>query len=206
MAWALGLPVHEGYGLSECCAVVALNRPGTRKPGTVGKPLDKVKIVIDNGEIVVAGPTIMHGYLNDQTSMQRHRTGDAGYFDDHGYLVVEGRIDDVIVTSTGRNIHPAWIESMLLSDHRIARSAVIGNGAFPQAVLVPANDWLLQALPHEIRSLLNDLCRDAPDYAKPDSFVIIAESELCRHNLITANGRMRRKAISLFLEKGQNGC
>ena len=62
-AWEQGLPVHEGYGLSECCSVVSLNRPGDRRVGTVGRPLPGVQVTIDNGEIVVSGPTVMKGYL-----------------------------------------------------------------------------------------------------------------------------------------------
>src|ERR1700682_1198345 len=56
MAWEFGIPVHEGYGLSECCSVVALNRPGERRADTVGRPLEELKVSIDGGEIVVDGP------------------------------------------------------------------------------------------------------------------------------------------------------
>lgn len=62
-AWTLGIPVHEGYGLSECCSVVALNRPADRRAGTVGRPLPGLAVTIDAGEIVVTGPSVMSGYL-----------------------------------------------------------------------------------------------------------------------------------------------
>ena len=60
----LGIPVHEGYGLTECCSVVAVNRPGRRKAGTAGEPLPGLDVAIDDGEVVVRGPTVMAGYLH----------------------------------------------------------------------------------------------------------------------------------------------
>ena len=63
-AWELGIPAHEGYGLTECCSVVAVNRPGRRKAGTVGEPLPGLDVRIEEGEVVVSGPTVMAGYLH----------------------------------------------------------------------------------------------------------------------------------------------
>ncbi len=198
-AWALGLPVYEGYGLSECCSVVAVNRHGERRPGTVGKPLPGVAVSIEEGEIVVSGPTVMQGYLGSFPAPKRHRTGDAGHFDADGNLIVEGRIDDIIVTSTGRNIHPEWLEPMLLSDSRISRCAVVNGGTHPHAVLVPAGEWLLQAEQGEVDALVDQLCADAPAYARPGKSTVLAESLLKQHALITANGRLRRRAIASFI-------
>jgi long-chain acyl-CoA synthetase len=197
-AWGLGLPVHEGYGLSECCSVVALNRPGERKAGTVGHPLPGVILAIEDGEIVVAGPTVMEGYLGGSAGATgAHRTGDAGHFDSEGRLVVAGRLDDLIVTSTGRNIHPEWIESMLLADPRVGRCAVVAGGAHPRAVLVPAGP-----LPSgNLDDFVATLCASAPDYARPRDCVAMPLADLARHGLITANGRLRRRAIQTFLEE-----
>ena len=198
-AWSLGLPVHEGYGLSECCSVVAVNRPGSRRAGTVGRPLPGVDVIIEKGEIVVCGPTVMAGYLGGLLALARHRTGDAGHFDEDGYLVVDGRIDDVVVTTTGRNIHPEWIESLLLSDPRIARCAIVGGGTHPHAVLVPANDWLAQATLEQRNALIAELCAEAPAYARPARTTVLSDSLVRQHNLITGNGRLRRRAIAAHL-------
>jgi len=198
-AWSLGLPVHEGYGLSECCSVVAVNGPGSRRAGTVGRPLPGVTVSIENGEIIVEGPTVMTGYLGAALSLGRHRTGDAGHLDDDGYLIVDGRIDDVIVTTTGRNIHPEWIESMLILDPRIARCAVIGGGTHPHAVLVPASEWLTQATPTERIELVAELCASAPAYARPKGATVLPDALLRQHALITSNGRLRRRAIATYL-------
>ena len=197
-AWALGLPVHEGYGLSECCSVVAVNRPGERVAGTVGRPLPGLTVTIDRGEIVVSGPTVMDGYRGGEAAGGIRRTGDAGYFDDGGRLIVEGRLDDVIVTSLGRNIHPEWIESLLLADRRILRCAVVDGGSHPRAVVVaaPGATWS-----EDIDSVVGGLCAEAPDYARPRHSVILSEVELVRHGLITSNGRLRRRAIRTYLRE-----
>lgn len=199
-AWALGLPVHEGYGLSECCSVVAVNRPEERRGGTVGKPLPGLDVRIEDGEIVVAGPTVMDGYLGGPGANGHHRTGDAGHFEADGTLIVDGRIDDMIVTTAGRNIHPGWIESLILADSRIARCAVIDGGSRPRAVLIPQDETLASADPRDVDALVGHLTATAPAYARPGSTHILSAATLARNGLVTANGRLRRRAIAAFLE------
>jgi long-subunit acyl-CoA synthetase (AMP-forming) len=113
-AWALGIPVHEGYGLSECCSVVSVNRPGARIPGTTGQILNGLTVAIEDGEIIVHGPTVMDGYLGgSNVSSHTWRTGDLGEFTPEGALRVLGRKDRLIVTPEGRNINPEWIETLV---------------------------------------------------------------------------------------------
>jgi len=119
-AWALGIPVFEGYGLSECCSVVALNRPGARKNGSVGRALPGLKMSIDQQEIIVEGPSVMDGYLGGTDAGRVWRTGDLGAIDADGYLTVHGRKDNLLVTAAGRNVSPEWIETLLLSDRASA--------------------------------------------------------------------------------------
>ena len=202
-AWALGLPVHEGYGLSECCSVVAVNRPGQRQAGTVGQPLPGVSVTIEDGEIVVGGPTVMAGYLGGAVTGHQCRTGDVGRFDPQGRLIVDGRKDDMIVTAKGRNIHPEWIESMLLADLRIGRCAVLNGGDHPRAVLVPSDPQLQGADDAAIQSLVLDLTAAAPDYARPRRNLVLPDTLLRQHDLITGNGRLRRRAITAYLESLQ---
>lgn len=158
-AWAQGLPVYEGYGLSECCSVVALNRPNNARPGTVGEVLDGIQLRIENGEIVVSGPTVMKGYVGQAPVAGEWRTGDLGRIED-GYLIVEGRKDWLIVTPQGRNINPEWVESCLCADPHI-----------PAAGLHLAQDGQLEIIgvvtapvdPAQVERLLADL----PEYARP---------------------------------------
>jgi long-subunit acyl-CoA synthetase (AMP-forming) len=198
-AWSVGIPVHEGYGLSECASVVAVNRPGKRKPGTVGKPLPGLRVRIEDGEIVVAGPSVMDGYLNGAEAGGAWRTGDLGEIDSDGFLTVRGRKDNLLVTSFGRNISPEWIESLILGDPRIGHCVVAGAGR-PHlcAFLVPSpagEAWFAQAGSLAIVALIARCCRGAPAYAVPRFHHVVPAGELHRNGLLTENGRARRAAM-----------
>lgn len=199
-AWSLGIPVHEGYGLSECCSVVAVNRPGERKPGTVGRALAGVGVRIEHGEILIEGPTVMEGYLHRGAAAQPWRTGDLGTIDTDGYLTVHGRKDNLIVTSYGRNVSPEWIEAMLVADPRFAACAVLGHGEpHLSALVIPSAHgakWIAQAPRADVLAAIAKSCRDAPAYAVPRNFVAIAPEEAVRRNLLTSNGRFRRAGLA----------
>jgi len=198
-AFRLGIPVYEGYGLSECGSVVALNRPGARRPGTVGKPLPGLDIRIENGEIVVRGAPVMDGYLHSTPARGICATGDIGEIDDSGFLTVRGRRDNLIVTPMGRNISPEWIESLILSDPRIAHCVVTHvEGPHLTAILVPAprdEVWFEQVSHDAIGAMVTACCREAPAYAVPRHYVVAPAAELARFGLMTGNGRIRRKAL-----------
>jgi len=138
-AWQRGLPVYQGYGLSECGSVVCVNRPGTRASGTAGQPLSGVHVTVDAGEIVVAGPTVMDGYLNEAETSGAWRTGDLGGFDPEGRIIVKGRKDNTIVTNAGRNVNPEWLEEMVGSDRRIKRCIVVEQNGELISVITPAD-------------------------------------------------------------------
>lgn len=199
-AWALGLPVHEGYGLSECCSVVAVNRPGQRSPGTVGRPLDNVQVSIEDGEIVVRGPTIMKGYLGGAQADGVWRTGDCGRLLPDGTLQVLGRKDDIVVTPNGRNIHPEWIEPMLRADPTIRACAIVAGRTGVLAAIVPqsgfsplsAEQWLTR---------LRRLTPTLPDYARPVEIAVIDPVDAVTHTLFTPDGRPRRRRIAHFLKE-----
>jgi long-subunit acyl-CoA synthetase (AMP-forming) len=201
-AWGLGIPVHEGYGLSECCSVVAVNRPKERRPGTVGQPLEGLSVSIDDGEIVVDGPSVTDGYLGQGPANKPWRTGDLGEIDRDGFVTVHGRKDSLLVTSFGRNVSPEWIETMLLADPRIAFCTVAGHGEPHLTVLlIPSPQgaaWLAQATRADILELLSDRCSDAPKYAVPRAYVIVSIEQALSHQLLS-NGRPIRKKIGKFV-------
>jgi len=199
-AWSLGIPVHEGYGLSECCSVVAVNRPGQRKTGTVGQTLPGLNVYIEGGEILVDGPTVMDGYLHAGPAARPWRTGDLGDIDSQGYLTVYGRKDNLIVTSYGRNVSPEWVEAMLLADRRFAACAVLGH-AEPHlsALIIPSasgSEWIAQAPRAHVLMAMATACREAPAYAVPRDFVVLSPDEAARRNLLTSNGRFRRAGVA----------
>lgn len=199
-AWEAGLPVHEGYGLSECCSVVAVNRPGERRAGTVGRPLDGVRVAIEDGEIVVRGPTVMANYVGGKAAGGVWCTGDLGLLDRQGRLVVLGRKDDLVVTPLGRNIHPEWIEPMLLADPAIRHCAVIAGRSGLKAVLVPADPAAPAAAEHWLPRL-RALTAGAPDYARPAEVTVLSAAFGQSHALFTLDGRPRRRRIANTLSE-----
>lgn len=202
-AWELGIPVHEGYGLTECCSVVAVNRPDDRRPGTVGRPLSGCNVSIaPDGEIVVRGVAVAQGYLgrSDGPADGLWHTGDLGSLDAEGYLHVTGRKDNLIVTANGRNIVPEWVETMLLADPRIGRCVVLAAPDGQLAVLLEASPlgaaWLGRADQTRLAGLVSTLAAAAPDYAIPRRIAVIAPDGLATAGLLTANGRPRRREIA----------
>lgn len=202
-AWELGIPVHEGYGLTECCSVVAVNRPGERRAGTVGRPLPGCDLQIAaDGEIVVRSAAVAQGYLgrDDGPRDGLWHTGDLGHLDAEGYLRVTGRKDNLIVTANGRNIAPEWIETMLLADPRIGRCVVLGAPDGDLAVVLESSPlgatWFGRAKQAELAGLVDLLTASAPDYAVPRKVAALQPDGLQAAGLLTPNGRPRRREIA----------
>ncbi len=190
----LGLPVYEGYGLSECGSVVALNVPGQRRVGTVGKVLPHARVEIDaDGEIRVGG-AVMKGYLGEaELSSASIASGDIGYLDDQGFLHVSGRRKNLFITAYGRNVNPEWVESELLGKLPIAQVAVFGE-ALPHniAIVVPRAGFS----PDAIQAAVADCNRHLPDYARIGRIIVAQQPFTAANGMATANGRTRRDAIA----------
>ena len=193
-AQALGIPAFQGYGLSECASVIALNRPGMYRAGSVGKPLPGIDVSIDqDGEILVSNQA-MTGYLGDRTVAQDVvRTGDIGHLDSDGFLYVTGRKKDVFITSFGRNVSPEWPESELLHQPEIAQASVFGEAQPTNtAVIVPADGAQTE------QSIANAIARanaELPDYAQIADWIIADEPFSVTNQLMTATGKVRREAV-----------
>lgn len=131
--WSLGFRMVEGYGLTETAPLVAFNPYRKIKLGTVGQPLSGTRVEVRDGEIVVQGRNVMKGYYNkpDETSRVLRdgwlHTGDTGYFDSEGYLSITGRVDEMIVLSSGKNINPEEIERKLLTLSPFIRDAGVAH-------------------------------------------------------------------------------
>ncbi len=144
---AAGIPVLEGYGLTETSPVIAVNTLEKKgiKPGTVGKPLKNVSVRIsDEGEILVKGPNVMQGYYKNPEMTQLaidtdgwFHTGDKGLLED-GYLRITGRIKEIFKTSMGKYISPALIENKFKESPFIDGIFVVGeHQKFAAALIVP---------------------------------------------------------------------
>ena len=140
----LGVPLYEGYGLTETGPVVALNMPEARKNGTVGRPLPGVQVrVVDDqekdvprgqaGEICVQGPNVMKGYFNNPEATREAftadgrwlKTGDIGFIDEEGYLTICDRKKDMIIVK-GLKVFSAQVEEVIAEHPAVAEAAVVG--------------------------------------------------------------------------------
>ena len=189
----LGLPVFEGYGLSECASVVCLNTPVARRIGTVGRPLPHVELrLADDGEVLVRGPHML-GYLGEPPlTGDWLATGDLGHFDD-GFLVLHGRKKHQFVTAYGRNVNPEWVEAELIQQAPIAQAWLHGEAlAQNVAVLVPRRAELGDA---ELQAAVERVNVGLPDYARVHHWLHAAEPFTAGNGLATANGRLRRNAL-----------
>ena len=193
-AHQLGVPVYEGYGLSECASVVCLNRPEAQRLGSVGRPLPHVEIrLAEDGEVLIKGSTLL-GYLGDAPYADEWwPSGDLGEFDPEGFLYLKGRKKHQFVTSFGRNVNPEWVESELTQRRHIAQAFVYGEA-------LPHNHALLW--PHradcsdaELAAAVAEANKALPDYAQVHRWTRLPQPFTAANGLLTANGRPRREAI-----------
>jgi long-chain acyl-CoA synthetase len=139
----LGIAIFQGYGITETSPVISFEYEGMTKEGSVGKPIPGVEVRIHDsneegiGEIWVKGPHVMKGYFNNPEATEEvlvngwYRTGDLGSIDDEGFLYVEGRLKNLIVTAKGKNIYPEEVEQQLLKSPYIEEVMVYGQEVSP---------------------------------------------------------------------------
>ena len=134
--WALGVPIIEGWGMSETVASGAINMGKDTKVGTIGKAIDgtDIRIDADTGEIQIKSDLVFAGYLNlpEKTAQEftedgYFRTGDVGEKDDEGFIRITGRMKDIIITSGGKNVSPSEIENEMKFSPFISDAVVIGD-------------------------------------------------------------------------------
>ncbi|MFN3278660.1 MAG: AMP-binding protein [Paracoccus hibiscisoli] len=180
-ARALGLPVAEGYGLSEASSVVAMTPAGS----AAMVALESTRLRIEEGEIVVDGPAVMSGYLGHPPHGGPWRTGDLGRLT-NGRLTVLGRRDAMILRASGRNIAPEWVEAAALADPAIPAAALIlTEGDRLMLVLAATGSPDMAALTARLDAL--------PDYARPDTLVFADPREV---GLIRPSGSADRQVAA----------
>jgi len=202
----LGVPVHEGYGLSETGSVIALNTPAAHRAGSVGRPLPHVQVKLaDDGEVLVRGSALLDYVGGEQSPLRADgwlATGDLGALDAEGFLTLHGRKGSVLRTAYGRKVSPEWVERELLDSPLLADAVVLGDGLpRPCAVLLPA-PALAETFEHELDAarLLGDAVASAnarlPDYARVDRWRVAREPFSAANGQRNAAGRLRRAAIA----------
>ena len=132
--YACGVPVMEGYGMTETSTVASSNRPDAFRFGSVGKPLAGVEArIADDGELLLRGPNIFQGYFKNEEATREAladgwlHTGDLGSIDEDGFIYITGRKKDIIITAGGKNITPANLENGLKQNRYISQAVVIGD-------------------------------------------------------------------------------
>lgn len=204
-ARALGLPVFEGYGLSECGSVVTLNTRTHSRPGSVGRVLPHCSIALaDDGEVMVAGAGAA-GYLEadggvTMFGVEPIATGDIGRLDEDGYLYLSGRKKNMFITAFGRNVAPDWVECELSAAPTIAQAAVFGEARpWNAAIIVPHPEVIAKDATTWRDILAADIERvnaRLPDYARIRDWLVADQPFLPSNGLLTWNGRLRRQQIA----------
>ena len=148
---AAGIPIIEGYGLTETSPVIAVNSFDQMKLGSVGKPLDNLQVKIaDDGEILVKGPSVTQGYLNKPEQTKEaftedgfFKTGDIGHIDEEGFLIITDRKKEMFKTSGGKYVAPQMIENKAKASRFIEQIMVVGEGEkMPCAFVQPEFDFV----------------------------------------------------------------
>jgi long-chain acyl-CoA synthetase len=190
---ALGLPIFEGYGLSECASVVCLNTPEQRRIGTVGQPLPHVQVRLGaDQEVQVKGPRLL-GYLGEPATAEEWLgTGDLGHFEGP-FLVLHGRKKHQFITAFGRNVNPEWVEAELVQQLPIAQAwlhgeALPGNVAVLVARFATTSD-------SQLAEAVTAANLTLPDYACVHHWLRAEHPFSSANELATSNGRLRRNAL-----------
>ncbi|MBV6760879.1 AMP-dependent synthetase/ligase [Rhodococcus opacus] len=131
----IGVPVYEGYGLTESTAAHCVNVPGAQRIGTVGQPLGGNSVrIAEDGEIELRGGVVFGGYWRNEHATREvlddgwFRTGDLGDLDESGYLTITGRKKDLLITAGGKNVSPGPLEDRLRSHPLVSQAVVVGDG------------------------------------------------------------------------------
>ena len=222
--WAAGIPILQGYGMTEACVTCA-NRPEDNKVGSIGTPFEgiEMKIAETNGEILVRGKNVMVGYYNKPEETEKvidsdgfYHTGDVGYMDEDGHFYVTDRIKDLFKLSNGKYVAPLQVESLLKQSPLVSQPVVVGSGRKQVgALIVPDWDALKEALeergidakgtreelcenPHVVKLVQNDavaLTRELSDYERVKRIYLLPREFSIDKGEMTPTLKIKRSVI-----------
>lgn len=219
---AIGLPILEGYGLTETSPVLTVNTFENLRLGTVGQAIPGVTLKIaEDGEIMAKGPNVFKGYFNRPDATEEafrdgwFLTGDVGVIDEDGFLTITDRKKDIIVTSGGKNVAPQNIEGLLGTDNFISQAVVFGDKQKYLAALVIPDFQMLSiwakenGIPYNNRQELiqnpkvielyneriKNLIKDLPSYEQIKKFALLSEEFSTETGELTPSLKVRRKVV-----------
>jgi long-chain acyl-CoA synthetase len=221
--FAAGMPILEGYGLTETSPVMAVNTFGQTKLGTVGRPIPGVEVrIAPDGEIITRGPNVMRGYWGKPEATAEavdpdgwFHTGDIGLLDAEGYLRITDRKKDLIVTAGGKNIAPQPIENLAKSSKYVSNAVMLGDRRpFPIMLLVPnpeplkgwaarhglpADDMERLLMMDEVQAKLERevrrMLRDLAQFEMPKKFLMLARDFSVEGGELTPTLKVRRRIV-----------
>ncbi len=221
--FAMGIPILEGYGLTETSPVICVTRFGGARPGSVGPPIPGVEVRIgDDGEILTRGPHVMRGYFRNEEATKAairdgwFHTGDVGHLDADGFLHITDRLKDLLVTAGGKKVAPQPLEEKLKTSKWIAEAVLIGDHRpYVVALIVPAfptleaearqHGWKTQSrqellLRPEVRAIyqheVDKLNADLAPFEKVKKFALLDRELSQEAGELTPTLKVRRRIVA----------
>ncbi|MFM9905464.1 MAG: AMP-dependent synthetase/ligase [Pyrinomonadaceae bacterium] len=222
--WAAGIPILQGYGMTEACITCA-NRPADNKVGSIGSPFDgiEMKIAEKDGEVLIRGDNVMHSYYNNPEATTLaldadgfYHTGDVGYKDTDGHFYITDRLKDLFKLSNGKYVAPLQVESLLKQSPLVSQPVVVGSGRKQVgALIVPDWEALKEAMkeqgvategtreelcenPHFIKRMQRDavdLTRELSDYERVKRVYLLPREFSIDKGEMTPTLKIKRNVI-----------
>lgn len=202
---AIGMPLHEGYGLTEG-GVVTLNPLGSPRFGSIGKPLPNIELKLaEDGELMIKGPCNFSGYFNDPVSTAAVLrdgwlyTGDIAQIDADGFVYITGRKKELIVSSNGKKIYPARIESLFKTDPVINQVVLIGDKLPFVTALITINvqslDSVKEDLDGHVKKTVAKVNKQLPAFEQIRKFKILEKDFSIETGELTPTMKVRRSRV-----------
>jgi long-chain acyl-CoA synthetase len=204
---ALGVPVIEGYGLTETASSATANEPGDFRIGTVGRPVDGAELrLAEDGEILIRGDSVFAGYYKEPEATALAltedgwlRTGDVGKIDEDGFLSITDRKKDLIITAGGKNIAPQNLENALKASRFVSQALVVGDRRPYLTALVTLDEEELATSgldPQKlVQGLVDDVNRDRMRVEQIKRFEILPRDFSQEEGEVTPTLKLRRRVI-----------
>jgi long-chain acyl-CoA synthetase len=204
---ALGVPVIEGYGLTETASSATVNEPGNFRIGTVGRPVEGAEIrLADDGEILIRSDAVFAGYYKEPDATAAAltddgwlRTGDVGELDEDGFLRITDRKKDLIITAGGKNIAPQNLENALKASRFVSQALVVGDRRPYVTALVTLEEAEIASSGRDprqlVQELVDDVNRDRTRVEQIKRFVILPRDFSQEEGEVTPTLKLRRRVI-----------